>query len=253
MNDELLEQLESLQLMLIARATGGLAEDHEFREARQAVLADSALAEVVPRFVRTSRTLDQFWSFIKPKFPSYTERRSYIYEQMQPALDMLEGNSSVPSDDSSSHVIKAFDAAGVEDVWRKALSRRRDDPEGAITLARTLLESVCKHILDESGGEYSENVKLPKLYATTAKELNLSPTQHTENIFRQILHGCSSVVDGLGALRNKHSDSHGHGRLIARPSPRHAQLSVNIAGAMAAFLIETWMEKKSNKKNAAYG
>ena len=30
------------------------------------------------------------------------------------------------------------------------LQRRFDDPDGAITAARTLLETVCKHILDLS-------------------------------------------------------------------------------------------------------
>ncbi len=31
------------------------------------------------------------------------------------------------------------------------MERRATDPEGAITAARTLLETVCKHILDEQG------------------------------------------------------------------------------------------------------
>ena len=39
----------------------------------------------------------------------------------------------------------------VAETWDKARARRQDDPEGAITAARSLLESVCKHILDELG------------------------------------------------------------------------------------------------------
>ena len=81
---------------------------------------------------------------------------------------------------------------------------------------------------------------LPKLYGLTAELLNLSPSQHTEQIFKQILGGCKSVVEGLGALRNKLSDAHGKGKKAPKPSPRHAELAVNLAGAMATFIVSTW-------------
>lgn len=84
-----------------------------------------------------------------------------------------------------------------------------DDPEGAITSSRTLIETTCKYILDELKITYKDDIELPKLYKLTAENLNLAPDQHTEQIFKQILGGCQSVVDGLGALRNKLSDSHG--------------------------------------------
>ncbi len=42
-----------------------------------------------------------------------------------------------------------LDGQFITETWRKALDRRHDDPDGAITAARSLLESVCKRILDE--------------------------------------------------------------------------------------------------------
>jgi hypothetical protein len=68
-----------------------------------------------------------------------------------------------------------LDTQYISEAWDKARARRHDDPEGAITAARTLLESVCKHILDERGVEYGDNADLPKLYGLTSKELNLAP------------------------------------------------------------------------------
>jgi hypothetical protein len=32
-----------------------------------------------------------------------------------------------------------------------------------------------------------------------------------------------------------------------KPKPRHAELAVNLAGAMAAFMVATWQEKKVAK------
>jgi hypothetical protein len=62
-----------------------------------------------------------------------------------------------------------------------ALERRSDDPEGAITSARTLLETVCKHILDEGGIKYDDDADLPKLYRVTADVLDLAPSQQSED------------------------------------------------------------------------
>lgn len=115
------------------------------------------------------------------------------------------------------------------------MERRETDPEGAITLARTLLETVCKHILDERGVTYANDCDLPALYKLVAKSLNLAPSQHSETIFKQILGGCTAVVEGLGALRNRLSDA----QRPVKPAPRHAELAVNLAGAVAMFLIAT--------------
>src|SRR6185437_10560913 len=52
-----------------------------------------------------------------------------------------------PSDASISAVLAAFDPTQVHARWQQALDRRASDPEGAITIARTLLEDVCKWIL----------------------------------------------------------------------------------------------------------
>ena len=62
--------------------------------------------------------------------------------------------------------------------------------------------------------------------------------------FKRILGGATSVIEGLGSLRNKIGDAHGHAKKAVRPSARHAQLAVNLAGTMATFIVETWNERK---------
>src|ERR1019366_2014225 len=114
-----------------------------------------------------------------------------------------------------------WDTAFIQEVWRKALDRIHQDPDGAITTARSLLESVCKRILDELGVPYSDKEDLPKLYGLTSKELNLAPSQHTEEAFKKILGGVHSVVDGLANLRNRLGDAHGQGKRPVKPAPRH--------------------------------
>lgn len=237
---ELYDQTESLQNLLVSRATGGVEDEAEYLRLRQVVLSQPALEPFVPRFLRTCRNLAQFWQYIKYEYGSYAERRQYLWDQFRPMLEILERGGAAPSDQVVSTALEAFDSAHVQAAWSKALDRRASDPEGAITMARTLLESVCKHILDESGGAYDDSPDINKLYRQTAEKLNLAPSQHTEQVFKQILGGCTAVVEGLGSLRNRLSDSHGKGKIGIKPAARHAELAVNLAGALAIYLLATW-------------
>jgi hypothetical protein len=56
---------------------------------------------------------------------------------------------------------------------------------------------------------------------------------------KRMLGSCQQVVNTLGELRNKVGDAHGMGTQPAKPALQHASLAVNLAGAMAMFLVET--------------
>ena len=239
MND-LLDHTETLQNLLISQATGGGEDDAEYIRLRQMVLSNSALDPLLPKFLRTCRNLAQFWQFIKFKFGTYAERRNYIWEEFRPMLAAIEQGGPAPSDSVVTQTLQKFDASHVQGAWSKALERRSSDPEGAITSARTLIESVCKHILDESGITYDDGLDLPKLYKLTAETLKLAPSQHTEQVFKQILGGCTAIVEALSSLRNRLSDAHGKGKIGSKPASRHAELAVNLSGALAIYLLATW-------------
>ncbi|MES3033856.1 MAG: abortive infection family protein [Gemmatimonadota bacterium] len=232
--------VDSLQNLLVARATGASESEDDYYRLRQAVLDDSEIEPLLPRFVRTCRNLGQFWQFIKNEYGSYAERRQYLWNEFWPLLERLERGGAAPSDSHVSGAIEKIDSEHIQAAWSKALERRASDPEGAITAARTLLESVCKHVLDASLLEYDDAADLPKLYRLTADSLKLAPSQNTEQVFRQILGGCTAVVEGLGTLRNRLSDAHGKGKVAARPAARHAELAVNLAGALAMYLLATF-------------
>jgi hypothetical protein len=160
-------------------------------------------------------------------------------------IEAMLGGSAV--DVSAAEVLVGMSSAAVGDAWQKALKRRTDDPDGAITMARTLLESVCKTILDDREIEYASDADLPKVCSLALKQLNLSPSQHSDELFKKILGSCQQVIEGVGALRNHLGDAHGNGRGHMKPAPRHAELTVNLAGAMAMFLSRTWEERIAPK------
>lgn len=239
------EKAEALQVMLIARATGSFPEEDEYRRLRSDLILENSIKALLPGFVRACRDLGQFWGYIK-KFTTYADRRQHVWESFAPLLNQLEEGLLHPSDSVITDALSRLDLDQVQKNWQRSLDRRIGDPEAAITAARTLLESTCKHILTDLNEDFQDDWDLPKLYKSVAKLLNLAPDQHTEQIFKQVLGGCQTVVEGLGAMRNKLGDAHGKAPKPVKPSPRHAQLSVNLAGAMATFLVETWQVRKSS-------
>lgn len=76
--------------LLVDHATGKPAESSEYEVIRKELLADIEVAKLIPSFVRKNRNLSSFWAFIKPKFPTYAERRTYLSEEFTPLLDFLE-------------------------------------------------------------------------------------------------------------------------------------------------------------------
>lgn len=233
-------QAASLQNLMVAIAQGVQEGEADYVRLRQALIGDPIIEPLLPIFVKTCRTKLQFWGYIQPISKTYKGRREHIYGAFQRLLDFLEKGDRAPADKNVTGVLEKFDAAHVHAAWSKALERRTADPEGAITSARTLLESVCKHILDEEDVAYDDKDDLPKLYRKTAEKLNIAPSQHTEDVFKMILGGCTAVVEGLGTLRNRLSDAHGKGKVAARPQPRHAELAVNLSGALTQFVLSTW-------------
>ncbi|MBY5741987.1 abortive infection family protein [Rhizobium leguminosarum] len=162
-----------------------------------------------------------------------------------PVYEVLRAVLGSPADQGISDALQAFDPDDVHARWIAAVDRRVDDPRGAITLARTLLEDVCKWILNEADVEYPDAADLPVLYRKLAKVLRLAPDDHTEQTFKQLLGSCQQIVELLGSLRSKLGDAHSAGPKKAKPLPRHAELAVNLSGTMATFLVETWRARKA--------
>ena len=243
--DSMLEKAQLLENLLVERATGQDVDQRLYQQLRREFMQDCELKALLPDFVRTHRTFGTFWPFIKEQAAKYSERRVLIGSAFTPLIDHLELQGVSPTDPLVSEQLEKFDKEAVQRIWLKALDRRKTDPEGAITAARTLMETVIKHILDARKIEYTKGDDLPALYKKISGELKLAPSEHSEVVFKQILGSLTNVVNNLGTLRNQLSDSHGHGKKApARPTARHAEFAVNLAGSYSVFLIQTHEDRK---------
>jgi hypothetical protein len=240
------EKADALQSVLLAKATGEAASDHDYAALRQHFI-NSPYAHLLPTWLKSKRTLGQFWPFIQTKFETYRERRAFIYEELAQFTDAVESNAPNPVEQSMGDLLTSPSHETVIAYWIKCNERVESDPEGAVTAARTLIETVLKHIVSDLEIPIDKNhPDLPELYSAVANHLSLSPQNHKEKLVKGILSGCNTIVSGIGELRNLYGDSHGKDQRSVRIEPRHAHLAVNLAGSMASFLMST-AKKHTNR------
>lgn len=135
--------------------------------------------------------------------------------------------------------IEAFDLDSVQRDFDRALTE--GDPEDAITAACSMVESVCKCLLDLMGKEHPAKQDIQGLAKEVSRHLELSPDRPGIGPdVRQVLGGLATVAAGLGALRTHGGDAHGHGKGAGRADARIARLAVHSASTLSLFFIETW-------------
>ena len=124
-----------------------------------------------------------------------------------------------------------------------------NSPHISIGLAKELIETSCKSIFNERKEECDKNWDLPKLMKETTKLLKLTPDDipnqaRAASSIKQILGSLSSVVQGIGEVRNEYGSGHGKDGEFKGLQPRHAKLAVGAASTLAIYLLETHRLKK---------
>lgn len=142
-------------------------------------------------------------------------------------------------------------AAGHIDVLaadvEKATQRANEDPTGTVTLACSLIETTCVHIITRHGGDLPRKRSIDPLYKEVTRLLGLTAAaKNNRDVIRddiyRIFSGLDSVVKGIGALRTHGSDSHG-GNERARIDARIARLALDSASTISVFLLESSSRK----------
>jgi len=113
------------------------------------------------------------------------------------------------------------------------------DFDGAITIARTMLEAVLVELeLRLAGARGDHKGDLPRQFKQVARLLKMDDERpDLDDRFKDVIRGLVMVANGLAPLRNKMSDGHARER---KPAPHHARVVVNAAKTVAAFLVESY-------------
>ena len=109
-------------------------------------------------------------------------------------------------------------------------------------MAKTLVESACRTILEERGVELGTNDKIPNLFRMVRENLSLLPSQASQEMdirrsIERTLNGLNTAVQGIAELRNQLGFS-SHGTSKPRPLMEsvHAILAAQAADTIVGFL-----------------
>jgi len=118
------------------------------------------------------------------------------------------------------------------------------DTDLAIGTAKELLETTCKSILRQKNETINSDWTLPQLLKATTNSLNFTPKEASdpekaEKAIKQILGGISSIVQGVGELRNGYGTGHGKDADFKGLEIKYAKLLVGVVSEIAILYLAT--------------
>lgn len=132
------------------------------------------------------------------------------------------------------------------------LNDQESDPTNAIGLAKELIESCCKTILEHYQLPTNYD-NLSKLVKATTKTLKITPDDIPDDIpeaksMKSILGAFATISDGLANLRNTYGRGHGKDNNYKGLSIRHAKLAVGASSTLVHFLWDSFSRKNPISK-----
>lgn len=123
------------------------------------------------------------------------------------------------------------------------------DPENSIGASKEFIETICKTILFENDVINTEKMDFNTLTKETRKILHILPGDVDNNkkgldSIKKVLQSASTMLDGLGEIRNLYGTGHGKVASARGLEPRHARLAVGIASTLGRFFFDCHERQK---------
>ena len=117
------------------------------------------------------------------------------------------------------------------------------EPGETIALAKEIVESCCKLILDDRGVSYRARAEYPELLKLLRQEVKIMPDGIGEGAkaykeIREVLASLGRIAHALGPIRNAYGKGHGRGREFKGLEPRHARLAIGAASTFVDFVLD---------------
>lgn len=188
---------------------------------------------------------DLYWG---SSISRYDERYARIYKKCKTIIDRLEGGSSAiakTADDLKGKFSSEYMSQQIELM----VSMQSTNPTNAIGLAKELIESCCKTILDELGIEWSKNDDVYQLTNKAMSALNLLPaniqeTDQGADAIKAILGNLRAIPTKLAEIRNPFGSGHGKSASFQGLEERHAKLAVGSSITFVDFIWSTYERQR---------
>lgn len=137
------------------------------------------------------------------------------------------------------NAVDSSDAASfreTSELLKKALLRTTTDPTGAVTVAVSAAESVCREALSRLGISEPSSKQLPKFLVELRRNTNIEELTRIPNVEDRVIKALSSLVENSYQAAHETGDRHAHGDRAEPPSPLIVDMLVTSACAIIVVL-----------------
>lgn len=178
----------------------------------------------------------------------YDEKYAKIYHKCKEVVDKLEGGTVVIAK-TAEELKEKFSSDYLSRQIDLMVQMQVSDPTNAIGMAKELIESCCKTILDERCIAYTKDDDVPQLASKTMDVLNLLPANVNPNdrgadAIKAVLGNLRAIPTKLAEIRNPFGSGHGKSASYQGLETRHAKLAV---GSSITFVDFIWSTYESTK------
>ena len=190
---------------------------------------------------------DLYWG---SNLSRYDERYARIYRKCKSIMDRLTGGTPTIAK-TAGELKDKFSSEYMSQQIDLMVSMQSTNPTNAIGLAKELIESCCKTILDEMGIVWNKNDDVPQLTNKTMDALNLLPanvqaTDQGADAIKAVLGNLRAIPTKLAELRNQFGSGHGKSVSFKGLEERHAKLAVGSSITFVDFIWGTFIKQQKN-------
>lgn len=144
--------------------------------------------------------------------------------------------------------IQSIDSQYIKDIYNRAITDiDKGDFDSAITKSRTLLEEVFCYVIQKKNEIPSDKGDIQKLFKQVRDLYNMHTDGYVDKRIKSLISGLNNIVNSVGEMRNKTSDSHGLGNKRISIEDHHTRLVVNSSIAMSEFILSVEEKQSFNK------
>lgn len=187
---------------------------------------------------------------IQPYMDNYSNDQDYGHKRIVKALELngfiyhLNGIITKAGVTAANRDLVQFfkkgDFKSIEKEFERALDNIATDPYASVTAASSIIESLCKTILESNDAALPNKQTIQNLWRETKNFLSLNPNRLLSDDKNRVVVGLSSIVDGIGAFRTHGGSAHGRGIAPPKVSATEARLAVNASHTLVSYVVETW-------------
>lgn len=176
----------------------------------------------------------------------YDSKYATLYKRCKDSISKLS-NCEIIFEEKSNVIKEEFSSEYISKQLDLMLKEQSSNPTLAIGMAKELIESCCKTILDGLSISYNKNDDIPELTKKVNDNIRLLPTNisTTDSVYesyKQILGNLKQIPYKLAEIRNKYGSGHGKTGTFIELDEACAKLAVSCALSYVEYVWTRYKE-----------